>query len=58
MPDMATKKPLRDVNITFRCSEDERQTMHDAAALDGLPLSQWLRRIALKEARKARRDAE
>jgi hypothetical protein len=60
MPDMATKKPVnrpaRDVNVIFRCSEEERATFHDAAAAVGLPLSQWLRMIALKEARKSRRE--
>lgn len=53
---MAPKKVLRDVNITFRCSEDERQQMHDAAEIEGLPLSQWLRRMALERARKVKRD--
>lgn len=59
MADMAsTKRPARDANVIFRCSEDERDLFHEAAALAGLPLSQWLRMIALREARKAKRNAD
>jgi hypothetical protein len=60
---MATKKtarPSRDVNVIFRCSDDERRTFHEAAALVGLPTSQWLRMVALAAARRERKknDAE
>lgn len=57
MPTKKTARPSRDVNVIFRCSAEEREAFHAAAALAGLPTSQWLRMIALKEARKARRDA-
>lgn len=58
MPDMAsTKRPARDVNVIFRCSVEERDRFHAAAAAEGLPLSQWLRRVAMKESRKVLNDA-
>jgi hypothetical protein len=35
-------RPSRDVNVIFRCSEEERAIFHQAAAALGLPTSQWL----------------
>lgn len=56
MPDMATKKTPRDVNVIFRCSEHERQTFHEAAERVGISMSDWLRMVALKEARRLKKQ--
>lgn len=44
------EKPLKDQLIQIRISADEKQALADVAARDGLGLSAWLRRLALREA--------
>ncbi len=38
----------RDVQVNLRLSEEERDRFMAAARQEGLPFSQWLRRVALK----------
>jgi uncharacterized protein (DUF1778 family) len=45
----ATKVLKEDV-VRMRVSADQKQVLADAAEREGLDLSSWLRRVALKEA--------
>lgn len=44
-------KPLRDKRIAVQASQEEYDLMIAAAAEAGMPLSTWLRWLALREAR-------
>lgn len=50
---MARRKPKaerKDLTIRFRANAEQRQAMAQAARREGLELSAWLRRVALKAA--------
>lgn len=44
-------KPLRDKRIPVQVSQDEYDTLSGAADAAGVPLSTWLRWLALKAAK-------
>lgn len=46
----ATEKPLKDEMLRVRVSSDQKAGLEAAAARDGMDLSTWLRRLALKAA--------
>jgi hypothetical protein len=45
-----TAKPLKDAMVRFRVSTEQKQAFEEAAKRDGLEVSAWIRRLALKEA--------
>jgi uncharacterized protein (DUF1778 family) len=51
-PGPATKpaKLRKSQTIRMRVTDDQKETMEQAAAAEGLELSQWLRQLALKAA--------
>jgi uncharacterized protein (DUF1778 family) len=46
----APEKPKKDDVIRMRVSAEQKEAIVAAAERDGLELSQWLRRLALREA--------
>lgn len=46
----ATIKSVKDETVRFRVSADQKQAFEAAAKRDGLEVSAWLRRLALREA--------
>lgn len=46
----ASDEPTKDDVVKFRASAEEKQALEGAAKRNGLKLSAWLRRVALKEA--------
>ena len=44
------RKTLKDETVRMRVSADEKQAMEATASRDGLSLSAWLRRLALRAA--------
>jgi len=46
----ATAKSLKDEMVRFRVSAEQKQAFEEAAKRDGLDVSAWIRRVALKEA--------
>jgi uncharacterized protein (DUF1778 family) len=46
----STGKTLKDTTIRLRVSAEDKEVIMKAAKRDGLELSAWLRRLALKEA--------
>jgi uncharacterized protein (DUF1778 family) len=46
----ATAKSLKDEMVRFRVSAEQKQAFEEAAQRDGLDVSAWIRRVALKEA--------
>lgn len=43
-------KSLKDDMVRFRVSTKQKQAFEEAAKRDGLDVSAWIRRVALKEA--------
>ncbi len=43
-------KSLKDDVVRFRVSAEQKQAFEEAAKRDGLDVSAWIRRVALKEA--------
>jgi uncharacterized protein (DUF1778 family) len=46
----AATKSLKDEVVRFRVSAEQKQAFEEAAQRDGLDVSAWIRRVALKEA--------
>lgn len=46
----AAAKSLKDEMVRFRVSAEQKQAFEEAAKRDGLEVSAWLRRLALREA--------
>lgn len=46
----AAFRAAKDETVRFRVSTEQKQSLEEAAKRDGLGLSAWLRRLALKEA--------
>jgi uncharacterized protein (DUF1778 family) len=46
----AAAKLLKDEMVRFRVSADQKHAFEEAAKRDGLEVSAWLRRLALREA--------
>lgn len=46
----SASKPLKDDVVRMRISAEQKQALAAAAERDGLELSAWLRRLALREA--------
>lgn len=49
-PKKTAKRVTKDDVVRMRVTADQKQALTDAAASDGLELSAWLRRLALKAA--------
>ncbi|HEV7243156.1 MAG TPA: hypothetical protein VGQ36_28275 [Thermoanaerobaculia bacterium] len=49
-PTKPPEKPTKDDVIRMRIPADQKQTLVDAAACEGLELSTWLRQLALRAA--------
>jgi uncharacterized protein (DUF1778 family) len=45
-----TAKSLKDEIVRFRVSSEQKQVFEEAAQRDGLDVSAWIRRVALREA--------
>jgi hypothetical protein len=43
-------RPLKDEMVRFRVSAEQKQAFEEAARRNGLDVSAWIRRLALKEA--------
>jgi hypothetical protein len=46
----ATGKPTKGDVVRMRVTAEQKRALEDAAARDGLDVSAWLRRLALREA--------
>ena len=47
---MVSAKPLKDAIVRMRIPVEHKNALVEAAARDGLDLSPWLRRVALRAA--------
>ena len=54
---MTNDVPMKTEIVRFRCDPAQKSDMEAAARAENVPLSTWLRLLAIREAEKARKRA-